>query len=44
MSLILDPRFLANVVEEGLPANRIAFVSGDSVTDAAIANFAAFQF
>jgi AraC family transcriptional regulator len=40
VSLILDPRFLADVVEDGLPADRIAFVTSDSVTDAAIANYA----
>jgi AraC family transcriptional regulator len=41
VSLILDPRFVADVVEDGLPADRIAFVTSDSVTDAAIANYAA---
>jgi AraC family transcriptional regulator len=41
VSLILDPRFVADVVEDGLPADRIEFVSCDSVTDAAIADFAA---
>ena len=40
VSLILDPRFLADVVDDGLPADRIAFVTSDSVTDAAIANYA----
>ena len=40
VSLILDPRFLADVVEDGLPADRIVFVTSDSVTDAAIANYA----
>jgi len=40
VSLILDPRFLADVVEDGLPADRIAFVTRDSVTDAAIAIYA----
>jgi AraC family transcriptional regulator len=40
VSLILEPRFLADVVEDGLPADRIAFVTSDSVTDAAIANYA----
>jgi AraC family transcriptional regulator len=40
VSLIIDPRFVADVVEDGLPSDRIAFVTMDSVADSVIADYA----
>ena len=40
ISLIIDPRFAAAVVEDGLPADRIALVSRPSVGDSVIVDYA----
>jgi len=40
VSLIIDPQFVANVVEDGLAANRIEFVSQHSVVDSVIVYYA----
>lgn len=40
MSLVIDPHFVADVVGDGLPADRIEFASQRSVDDSAIAHFA----
>jgi hypothetical protein len=40
MSLVIDPRFVADVVEDGLPPGRIEFVSQRSVDDSVIAHCA----
>jgi AraC family transcriptional regulator len=40
MSLVIDPRFVADVVEDGLPPGRIEFVSQHSVEDSVIAHCA----
>jgi len=39
VSLVLDPRFVADVVREGLPADRIAFATQRSRRDAIIAGY-----
>jgi AraC family transcriptional regulator len=39
VSLVLDPRFVADVVREGLPADRIAFATQRSRRDATIAGY-----
>src|SRR5260370_1139395 len=39
-SLVIDPQFVADVVEDGLPADRIAFVTRHSVADSVIADYA----
>ena len=38
--LIIDPRFAADVVEDGLPNDRIAFVTRRSVADSVIVDYA----
>jgi AraC family transcriptional regulator len=40
VSLVLDPQFVADVVEDGLPTDRIAFVTRHSVADSVIADYA----
>jgi len=40
ISLVIDPRFVADVVEDGLPPHRIEFVSRPSVTDSLIIDYA----
>jgi AraC family transcriptional regulator len=40
VSLVIDPRFVADVVQDGLPADRIALVTRHSVDDPAIADYA----
>ena len=40
VSLIINPQFLADVVRDGLAADRIQFVSRHSVVDSVIADFA----
>jgi AraC family transcriptional regulator len=40
VSLVIDPRFVADVVEDGLPTDRIGFVSRHSVSDSVIASYA----
>jgi AraC family transcriptional regulator len=40
VSLIIDPRFVADVVEDGLPTDRIAFVTRHSVADSVIVDYA----
>jgi AraC family transcriptional regulator len=40
VSLIIDPRFAADVVEDGLPTDRIAFVTRHSVLDSVIVDYA----
>jgi AraC family transcriptional regulator len=40
VSLIIHPQFVPNVVGDGLPADRIEFVSRHSVVDSVIADFA----
>jgi AraC family transcriptional regulator len=40
ISLVIDPRFVADVVEDGLPPHRIEFVSRPSVTDSVIIDYA----
>ncbi len=40
VSLIIDPQFVADVVEDGLPTDRIAFVTRHSVADSVIADYA----
>jgi AraC family transcriptional regulator len=40
VSLVLDPQFVADVVEDGLATDRIAFVTRHSVADAVIADYA----
>ena len=39
-SMILDPRFVADVVKDGLPANRIEFASQRSVADPILTQYA----
>lgn len=39
VSLVLDPRFVADVVRDGLPADRIAFATQRSRSDATIARY-----
>ena len=39
VSLVLDPRFVADVVGDGLPADRIAFATQRSRSDATIARY-----
>lgn len=40
VSLIISPQFVADVVRDGLPADRIEFVSRHSVVDSVIVDFA----
>ena len=40
VSLVLDPRFVADVVEDGLSTDRIAFVTRHSVVDSVITEYA----
>ena len=40
VSLVINPRFVADVVEDGLPIDRIALVSRQSVADAVIVDYA----
>src|SRR5260221_7778342 len=40
VSLVLDPRFVAEVAEEGLPSNTVQFVTQRSSVDATIAKYA----
>lgn len=40
VSLIIDPRFAADVVEDGLPTDRIALVTRHSVADAVLVDYA----
>jgi len=40
VSLIIDPRFAADVVQDGLPTDRIAFVTRHSVADSVIVDYA----
>ena len=40
ISLVIDPRFVADVMEDGLPPHRIEFVSRHSVTDSVIIDYA----
>ncbi len=40
VSLIIDPRLAADVVEDGLPTDRIGFVTRQSVADSVIVNYA----
>jgi AraC family transcriptional regulator len=39
VSLVLDPRFVADIVREGLPADRVAFTTQRSRSDATIASY-----
>lgn len=39
VSLVLDPRFVADIVRDGLPADRVAFATQRSRTDATIAHY-----
>jgi AraC family transcriptional regulator len=41
VSLVIDPQFVANVVQDGLAADRIEFVSRHSVVDSVISDYAA---
>jgi AraC family transcriptional regulator len=41
VSLVIDPQFVANVVQDGLAADRIEFVSRHSVVDSVIGDYAA---
>ena len=40
ISLVIDPRFVADIVEDGLAADRIELVTRRSVADPVIANYA----
>ena len=40
ISLVIDPQFVADVVEDGLPPDRIEFVTRHSVTDSVIVDYA----
>ena len=40
VSLIIDPRFAADIVDDGLPTDRIAFVTRHSVADSVIVDYA----
>ena len=40
ISLVIDPQFVADVVEDGLPPHRIEFVTRHSVTDSVIVDYA----
>jgi len=40
VSLVLDPRFVVDVVQDGLPADRVAFATQRSVCDTTIARYA----
>jgi AraC family transcriptional regulator len=40
ISLVIDPQFAADVVEDGLPSHRVEFVTRHSVTDSVIADYA----
>jgi AraC family transcriptional regulator len=41
VSLIIDPQFVADVVGDGLAADRIEFISRHSIVDSVVADFAA---
>ena len=41
ISMVIDPRFVTDIVEDGLPEGRIEFVSRQSVTDSVISDYAA---
>ena len=40
ISLVIDPQFVADVVEDGLPPHRIEFVTRHAVTDSVIVDYA----